>query len=352
MSKTKVTPVGKPKNARGQLSKLSKIKIQGNKQVPIVLRAIFSNYDTDASGSISKKEMAALVMDLQSMLPGTPAHLKHCSNVVSKIAMAALDIDGGGTIDEDEFVEWSQSNLFLTAEDRATMLVGNMDLSQFITALEMCVKMQVSLVLIIFFLLLFYNNFFIINKFFLSFLSFLFFLFFLLFLFRLLVYYFFFFRSAFLLFCFLQLAGIGPYNYYTPPPPTCREKWCTKKLLIIWCCCCVFITMLTMGLVFIFVLVPNECQFGTQKLCPAKAKSRTKKKSSQTDVSTPAPGGETAGTTTDAAAPSADRRFRRLDFVASIPKVNHWNSFDNKVNEIDWIQAKENLYALFKGYFR
>ena len=110
--------------------------------------------------------------------------------------------------------------------------------------------------------------------------------------------------------------------------------------------------MLTMGLVFIFVLVPNECQFGTQKLCPAKAKSRTKKTSSQTDVSTPAPGGETAGTTTDAAAPSADRRFRRLDFVASIPKVNHWNSFDNKVNEIDWIQAKENLYALFKGYFR
>jgi len=297
MSKTKVTPVGKPKNARGQLSKLSKIKIQGNKQVPIVLRAIFSNYDTDASGSISKKEMAALVMDLQSLLPGTPAHLKHCSNVVSKIAMAALDIDGGGTIDEDEFVEWSQSNLFLTAEDRATMLVSNMDLSQFITALEMCVKMQ--------------------------------------------------------------LAGIGPYNYYTPPPPTCRDKWCTKKLLILWCCCCLFITMLTMGLVFILVLVPNECQFGTQKLCPAKAKSRTKKKSSQTDVSTPAPGGETAGTTTDAAAgeaaaaaPSADRRFRRLDFVASIPKVNHWNSFDNKVNEIDWIQAKENLYALFKGYFR
>ena len=118
--------------------------------------------------------------------------------------------------------------------------------------------------------------------------------------------------------------------------------------------------MLTMGLVFILVLVPNECQFGTQKLCPAKAKSRTKKKSSQTGVSTPAAGGETAGTTTDAAAgeaaaaaPSAaDRRFRRLDFVASIPKVNHWNSFDNKVNEIDWIQAKENLYALFKGYFR
>ena len=94
-----------------------------------------------------------------------------------------------------------------------------------------------------------------------------------------------------------------------------------------------------MGLVFILVLVPNECQFGTQKLCPAKAKSRTKKKSSQTGVSTPAAGGETAGTTTDAAAgeaaaaaPSADRRFRRLDFVASIPKKNHWNRFDNKVN--------------------
>ena len=141
--KSKVSPAAKV-SARGQLSKLSKITIPGNKQVPIVLRAIFSNYDVDASGSISKKEMAALVMDLQSLLPGTPAHLKHCANVVSKIAMAALDIDGGGTIDEDEFVEWCQSNLFLTAEDRATMLVSNMDLSQFITALEMCVKMQLA----------------------------------------------------------------------------------------------------------------------------------------------------------------------------------------------------------------
>ena len=67
--KTKVTPA-KQKSSRGQLSLLKKIKIPGNKQVPIVLRAIFSNYDVDASGSISKKEMAALVMDLQSLLPG------------------------------------------------------------------------------------------------------------------------------------------------------------------------------------------------------------------------------------------------------------------------------------------
>ena len=104
--------------------------------MPIVLRAIFSNYDKDASGSITKPEMTALVLDLQSLLPGTPAHLKHCSEVVATIAMAALDLDKGGSIDEDEFVEWCQQNLFLTPEVRAAMLVQNMDLSQFVTALD------------------------------------------------------------------------------------------------------------------------------------------------------------------------------------------------------------------------
>lgn len=200
-SKSKISPASGTKDAsgRGQLAKLSKIKIPGNKQVPIVLRAIFSNYDADASGSISKKEMAALVMDLQSLLPGTPAHLKHCSNVVAKIAMAALDLDGGGTIDEDEFVEWCQQNLFLTPEDRAAMLVANMDLSQFITALEMCVKMQ--------------------------------------------------------------LAGIGPYNYYTPPPPTCKEKYCTQRCCCISCvvfCCIFWIAMIPIGIFVILPLLPKK----------------------------------------------------------------------------------------------
>lgn len=253
--KSKVSPAAKV-SARGQLSKLSKITIPGNKQVPIVLRAIFSNYDVDASGSISKKEMAALVMDLQSLLPGTPAHLKHCANVVSKIAMAALDIDGGGTIDEDEFVEWCQSNLFLTAEDRATMLVSNMDLSQFITALEMCVKMQ--------------------------------------------------------------LAGIGPYNYYTPPPPTCTEKWCTTKLFRIWCALFWFVFIITGGLVFLFVILP---------ILPGKKTSRTK----QVSTSSPAPAGEAELSST----PAAERRQlvrnglrpeSKLQYIQRIPENQKWDS--------------------------
>ena len=141
---------------RGVLSKMLKIKVNGNKQVPIVLRAIFSNYDKDGSGTISLREMCTLVLDLQSLLPGTPDHLKHCADTVSKIAMKTLDLDNNGTIDEDEFVEWCQQNLFLSKEDRSALLVQNPDLSQFMTALEMCIKMQ--------------------------------------------------------------LAGIGPYSYYTPPP--------------------------------------------------------------------------------------------------------------------------------------
>ena len=51
-SKTKVAPKSQ-KSGRGNLAKLSKVKIQGNKEVPIVLRAIFSNYDKDASGTIT-----------------------------------------------------------------------------------------------------------------------------------------------------------------------------------------------------------------------------------------------------------------------------------------------------------
>ena len=123
--KTKVSPAdgdAKPnaKSQRGALQKLSKIRIPGNKEVPIVLRAIFSNYDKDGSGTITKPEMTALVLDLQSLLPGTPAHLKHCSEVVAKIAMAALDLDKGGTIDEDEFVQWVTTGMTRTQNERAT----------------------------------------------------------------------------------------------------------------------------------------------------------------------------------------------------------------------------------------
>lgn len=193
MSRTKVTP--KAGNKRNDLRRLATIKIQGNKQVPVVLRAIFSNYDKDASGSISQKEMADLVLECQSLLPGTPKHLKHCSQTVAKIAMAALDLDKGGTIDEEEFVEWCTSNLFLSAEDRNAMLVSNMDLSQFITALEMCVKMQ--------------------------------------------------------------LAGIGPFDYYTPPQPTCADKCCTKKICCRLFACFGFLILVGAAVVFFIFIEPS-----------------------------------------------------------------------------------------------
>jgi len=184
-----------PQNRRGLLANMAKIKVVGNKEVPIVLRAIFSNYDKDNSGTISSSEMTALVLDLQSLLPGTPAHLKHCSEVVTKIAMKALDTDQNGTIHEDEFVEWCQNNLFLTPEDRTLLIMQNMDLSQFTTALEMCIRMQ--------------------------------------------------------------LAGIGPYSYYTPPPPTFKQQYCvTYKHCFCWCCLCVVTSLAILVPVVIFVIYP------------------------------------------------------------------------------------------------
>ncbi len=192
MTSTKVSP---NESKRGVLSKMLKIKVNGNRQVPIVLRAIFSNYDKDGSGTISLREMNTLVLDLQSLLPGTPQHLRHCAATVSNIAMKALDIDDNGTIDEDEFVEWCQQNLFLSKEDRSALLVQNMDLSQFVTSLEMCIKMQ--------------------------------------------------------------LAGIGPYSYYTPPPPTFRQKYCvTYKHMCCWCCLCLFIFICMFIPIAIFVIYP------------------------------------------------------------------------------------------------
>lgn len=213
MSRTKVTP--KEGNKRNDLRKLATIKIQGNKQVPVVLRAIFSNYDKDASGSISQKEMADLVLECQSLLPGTPKHLKHCSQTVAKIAMAALDLDKGGTIDEEEFVEWCTSNLFLSAEDRNAMLVSNMDLSQFITALEMCVKMQ--------------------------------------------------------------LAGIGPFDYYTPPEPTCASKYCTKKICCRFLVIFLFLTFVGAAVVFFIFIEPTlgDKASSTSSTSPASGASTT-----------------------------------------------------------------------------
>ena len=190
---TKIEP--NVENKRGALSRMSSVKIQGNKEVPIVLRAIFSHYDNDDSGCISKSEMYTLVQDLQSILPGTPAHLKHCSEMVTNIALKALDLDNNGTVDEDEFVEWCQTNLFLSATDRQTLLIQNLDMSQFITALEICIKMQ--------------------------------------------------------------LVGIGPYLYYTPPPPTFKQKYCvTYKHFFGWCCLCFLLFFCVFIPICIYVIYP------------------------------------------------------------------------------------------------
>lgn len=292
---TKVTPKDgdnpkKAKSQRGQLQKLSKIQIPGNKEVPIVLRAIFSNYDKDGSGTITKPEMTALVLDLQSLLPGTPAHLKHCSEVVAKIAMAALDLDKGGTIDEDEFVEWCQQNLFLTPEDRATMLVQNMDLSQFVTALEMCVKMQ--------------------------------------------------------------LAGIGPYSYYTPPPPTFKQKYCvTYKHCFCWCCLGLFIFNSIFIPIAIFVIYPwaQEAGYISIDIKPVKKGAEDDDEDVDEDSLSPSGSDTSSAATTDSATAGTDssgRRFLaedstfalrgstpRLDLVDALPKEKRWDMWEEDENE-------------------
>tara|TARA_B110000008_G_C16952550_1_gene556879 strand:+ start:459 stop:1118 length:660 start_codon:yes stop_codon:yes gene_type:complete len=184
-----------PDRKNGVLRKMSKVKICGNREVPIVLRAIFSNYDKDNSGYITRSELNVLVLELQSLLPGTPAHLKHCSDKVAEIAIRALDIDNNGTVDEDEFVEWCQQNLFLSTSERSALLVQNLDLSQFITALEICVRMQ--------------------------------------------------------------LVGIGPYSYYTPPAPTFKEKYCvTYKHCFCWCSLCLAIFLAIFVPVCIYIIYP------------------------------------------------------------------------------------------------
>ena len=189
---SKVTP---QKSQSGTLAKMAKMKVRGNKEVPVVLRAIFSNYDKDCSGTISLREMNALVLDLQSILPGTPSRLKHCSATVTKIAINALDLDDNGTVDEDEFVEWCLQNLFLSADDRNKLAIQSADLSQFIIALEICIRMQ--------------------------------------------------------------LAGLGPYSYYKPPPPSFRQKYCvTCRQKALWCCFGLFIFLAILIPIFILIIYP------------------------------------------------------------------------------------------------
>lgn len=293
---TKVTPKdGKQKSQRGALAKLSKIKIQGNKEVPIVLRAIFSNYDKDASGTITLSEMTALVLDLQSLLPGTPAHLKHCSEIVAKIAMKALDLDQGGTIDEDEFVEWCQQNLFLTPEDRATMLVSNMDLSQFVTALEMCVKMQ--------------------------------------------------------------LAGVGPYSYYTPPPPTFKEKYCsTYKHCFCWCCFGLVVFTSIFTPIAIFVIYPWAAAEGYISI-DIKPVQKAADDGGDDDLSPSAAGTEAGGEASAAGAAPSGRRFLRaddsahslrgltprLEIVDNLPEESKWDNWSRQEDRSVALQNSKSL---------
>mmetsp|Transcript_93151 Transcript_93151/g.226278 ORF Transcript_93151/g.226278 Transcript_93151/m.226278 type:complete len:201 (+) Transcript_93151:2-604(+) len=143
----------------------------------------------------------------------------------------------------------------------------------------------------------------------------------------------------------MQLAGIGPYSYYTPPPPTFKQKYCvTYKHCFCWCCFGLFIFNSIFIPIAIFVIYPWAQAEGYISIDIKPVKKGASDEDEDEDASddlSPSGSDTSSAATTDDTTPAAsggERRFLakdstfalrgstpRLDLVDALPKEKRWD---------------------------
>ena len=81
------------------------------------LKTLFDQFDADSSGAIDREELRRLMIDLPGRYYVSPEDV--CLPGDVDIVMSALDVDGGGTVDFDEWKNWVLNGVKNTPATRA-----------------------------------------------------------------------------------------------------------------------------------------------------------------------------------------------------------------------------------------
>lgn len=113
----------------------------GKKDPRIALSALFSEYDTDKSGALSKDAFKAMCESVLTKAKCVSANAVKSFKDANDAAViiAALDMDGDGMVEKDEFVSWISSGMKRSKESRAKFASKNRlnkQLETFLQAIE------------------------------------------------------------------------------------------------------------------------------------------------------------------------------------------------------------------------
>ena len=106
------------------------------------LRTLFKKFDLDKDGNISHAEMVAMMTEVRLTVGIQTSDVAH-SDSDAKMVIMAMDADGNGAIEEDEFVNWMNDGLSIPPSKR-TAFAEKSDFNKrtagFLSAVEAYIK--------------------------------------------------------------------------------------------------------------------------------------------------------------------------------------------------------------------
>jgi Ca2+-binding EF-hand superfamily protein len=113
----------------------------GKKDPRDALNALFAKYDSSKSGALSNDAFKAMcetvLTEAKCVSADTVKSFKDAND--ASVIIAALDMDGDGMVEKDEFVSWISSGLKRSKNDRAKFASKNrlnQQLETFLQAIE------------------------------------------------------------------------------------------------------------------------------------------------------------------------------------------------------------------------
>jgi hypothetical protein len=106
------------------------------------LRKMFFRFDSDHDGHLTTEELVAMFTEIRLMVGIGPADITYAKSDASAI-IAAMDNDGNGMIEEDEFINWMNDGMTMPKSSRSAFASTsdfNRRTTSFLSAVEAYIK--------------------------------------------------------------------------------------------------------------------------------------------------------------------------------------------------------------------
>ena len=133
--------LGKPSAANNGSIKLAPLSPNSQAKRRQRLATLFDSYDSGRGGSLAANKFKTMCLDVLAKAKSVPDAAVKQFNTANDvdIVVAALDMDGDGAVQKDEFVSWIASGLQRSANDRQKFAKKNKlnaRLEMFLSAVE------------------------------------------------------------------------------------------------------------------------------------------------------------------------------------------------------------------------